>query len=78
MQASAFSAMRGGDVLFPNDFLEELLLLSSVLRQYWLGGRKGIRPVKTEWWVLAWLSVWCKLFAYRPADATATHKLLLH
>jgi len=23
---------------------------SSVLRPCWLGGRKGIRPVKTEWW----------------------------
>jgi len=21
-----------------------------VLRRCWLGGRKGIRPVKTEWW----------------------------
>jgi len=24
--------------------------LSSVLLRCWLGGRKGIRPVKTEWW----------------------------
>ena len=24
--------------------------LSSVLWRCWLGGRKGIRPVKTEWW----------------------------
>ena len=24
--------------------------LPSVLRCCWLGGRKGIRPVKTEWW----------------------------
>ena len=24
--------------------------LPSVLRRCWLGGRKGIRPVKTEWW----------------------------
>jgi len=22
----------------------------SVLRRCWLGGRKGIRPAKTEWW----------------------------
>jgi len=22
----------------------------SVLSRCWLGGRKGIRPVKTEWW----------------------------
>ena len=27
----------------------------------WLDGRKGIRPVKTEWWVLAWLSVWSEV-----------------
>ena len=27
----------------------------------WLGGRKGIRPVKTEWGVLAWLSVCSKV-----------------
>ena len=25
--------------------------LPSVLWHCWLGGRKGIRPVKTEWWV---------------------------
>jgi len=24
--------------------------LASVLRRCWLGGRKGVRPVKTEWW----------------------------
>ena len=24
--------------------------LPSVLWRWWLGGRKGIRPVKTEWW----------------------------
>ena len=24
--------------------------LPSVLSRCWLGGRKGIRPVKTEWW----------------------------
>jgi len=23
---------------------------ASVFRCCWLGGRKGIRPVKTEWW----------------------------
>ena len=27
-----------------------MLLLPSVLWRCWLGGRKGIRPVKTEWW----------------------------
>ena len=31
----------------------------SVLRRCWLGGRKGIRPVKKlSGGVLAWLSVW--------------------
>jgi len=34
----------------------------SVLWRCWLGGRKGIRPVKNlEWWVLAWLSVWSEV-----------------
>jgi len=40
-----------------------------------LGGRKGIRPVKTEWWGagMVYLSgARCRL-AYGPADATATH-----
>ena len=27
-----------------------LLLVPSVLWRCWLGGRKGIRPVKNEWW----------------------------
>jgi len=44
-----------------------------------LGGRKGIRPVKTEWWVAG--VVICLEqgadFAYGLADATATHCLLL-
>jgi len=35
--------------------------LPSVLWHCWLGGRKGIRPVKTECGVLAWLSVWSKV-----------------
>ena len=34
---------------------------ASVLWCCWLGGRKGIRPVKTEWWVLVWLSVWSEV-----------------
>ena len=49
----------------------------SVLWRCWLGGRKGIRPVKNEWWgagvviCLEWGAV------YGPADVTATHCLLL-
>jgi len=51
----------------------------SVLWCCWLGGRKGIQPVKN--WVLGcwhgYLSgARCRL-AYCPADATATHCLLL-
>ena len=37
------------------------VLWPSVLWRCWLGDRKGIRPVKTEWWVLAWLSVWSEV-----------------
>ena len=39
-----------------------LICTVSVLRHCWLGGRKGIRPVKklsSE--VLAWLSVWSEV-----------------
>ena len=52
---------------------------SSVLWRCWLGGRKGIRPVK-NWVVGCWrgyLSGARCRFAYGPADATATHYLLL-
>ena len=39
------------------------LNMLSVLSRCWLGSRKGIRPVKTEWWgaVLVWLSVWSEV-----------------
>ena len=51
----------------------------SVLWRCWLGGRKGIRPVK-NWVVGCWHSYLsgarCRL-AYGPADTTATHCLLL-
>ena len=39
-------------------FLWDML---SVLWHCWLGGRKGIRPVKNSGGVLAWLSVWSKV-----------------
>jgi len=45
---------------FPFD--EQRFLVLSVLSRCWLGGRKGIRPVKN--WsggVLAWLSVWSEV-----------------
>ena len=53
--------------------------LPSVLWHCWLGNRKGIRPVK-NWAVGCWhgyLSGARWGLAYGPADATATHCLLL-
>ena len=53
--------------------------LPLVLWHCWLGGRKGIRSVK-NWVVGCWhgylSAARCRL-AYGPADATATHCLLL-
>ena len=53
--------------------------MPSVLWRCWLGGRKGIQPVKkTERWgagVVICLERGAD--AYGPADATATHCLLL-
>ena len=53
--------------------------LPSVLWCCWLGGRKSIRPVK-NWVVRCWcgylFGTRCRL-AHGPADATATHCLLL-
>ena len=48
--------------------------MPSVLWHCWLGGRKGIRPIKN--WVMRYWSGYlfaarCKWFAYGPADATA-------
>ena len=56
-----------------------LLAMPSVLWCCWLGGRKGIQPVK-NWVVGCWhgcLSGARCWLAYGPADATATHCLLL-
>jgi len=53
--------------------------LPSVLWHCWLGGRKGILPVK-YWVVGCWhgyVSGSRYRFAYGPADAIATHYLLL-
>jgi len=36
--------------LFIYIYIFAYCFLSSVLWHCWLGGRKGIRPVKTEWW----------------------------
>ena len=55
------------------------LIMPPVLWRCWLGGRKGIRTVK-NWVVGCWCGylsgAWCWL-AYGPADANATHCLLL-
>ena len=63
-----------------NNFPDVLLTaLPSVLWHCWLGGSKGTRPVK-NWVVGCWRGYLsgarCRL-AYGPADATATHCLLL-
>ena len=59
--------------------LSNAVCLPSVLWRCWLGGRKGIRPVK-NWVVRCWRGypseARCRL-AYGPADATATHCLSL-
>jgi len=51
-----------------------------VLWRYWLGSRKGIRPVKN--WVVGYWRGYLPAARYRlafgPADATAAHCLLLH
>ena len=56
-----------------------LFFVPLVFWHYWLGGRKGIRPVK-NWVVGCWhgyLSGVRYRLAYGPADTTATHCLLL-
>jgi len=58
-------------IVFSYIFL--IIYSPSVLLLCWLGSRKGIRPVKSEWWGTGYLSgVRCKWFAYGPADATGT------
>ena len=63
----------------PTVLYSSLISLPSVLWRCWLGSRKGIRPVK-NWVVGCWRGYLsgarCRL-AYGPADATATHCLLL-
>jgi len=59
-------------------FLNILLNAFSALTL--LVGRQEGHPAckKTEWWVLAWLSAWSEVqTCICPADATATHCLLL-
>ena len=61
----------------PTFKLDFLHVYGSVLWRCWLGGRKGIRPVK-NWVVRCWHSYQSGArwrLAYGPADATATHRL---
>jgi len=54
----SFSPIKNNDFLV----LHYCLQLPSVLWCCWLGGRKGIRPLKKlNVGVLAWLSVWCEV-----------------
>jgi len=62
-----------------------LFLIVTVLWHCWLGVRKSIWSVKTEWWGVCWCGYLsgarCRWFAYGPADATAIpkpHRLLPH
>jgi len=57
----------------------KLLRIFDACLALWLGGRKGIRPVKNRvvgCWHGFLSGARCRL-AYGPADATATHCLLL-
>ena len=57
-------------------------IVPSVLWRCWLGGRKGIRPVKTEWWgagVVVWSelqpciwSSWCHCHSLSLASLKST------
>ena len=79
----AFSALNRDTAICKGHTREDSLSIyfsqTSVLWRCWLGGRKGIRPVK-NWVVRCWRcylsGARCRL-AYGPADATATHCLLL-
>jgi len=70
-----------GCTLFSRTFAGPLSCLQCFYLQFWrcwLGGRKGIRPVK-NWVVGCWrgyLLICLELGADGPADATATHCLL--
>jgi len=60
-------------------YLVAWFTFASVLWRCWLGSRKGIQPVKN--WVVGYWHGYvsgseCR-FVYGPADATATHYLLL-
>ena len=59
-------------------FFYDAVQLPSVLWRCWLGGRKGIRPVKN--WavgVLAWLSVWSEVLTCMCPSWCHCHSLSL-
>ena len=56
-----------------NRLLASLILTRGPCCRCWLGGMKGIWPVKK---LSSEVLAWCT-FAYVPADATAAHYLLL-
>jgi len=63
----------------------QYLIMPSVLWRCWLGGRKGIRPVKKQSdGVLAWLSVWSEMLIWpswchcsSPSLASVKSRLVL-
>jgi len=55
--------------------LSLLLPVPPVLWCCWLGSKKGIWPVKTEWWGTG-VVICLEWFAYGPADATITRHLV--
>ena len=60
-------------------YIHSALSVPSVLWRCWLGGRKGIQPVKNRvvgYWC-GYLSGARRRLTYGPADATATHNILL-
>jgi len=63
----------------PRFLLVQISTLCLLEQHCWLGGRKGIRPIK-NWVVGCWRGYVsgsrCRV-AYGPADAAATHYLLL-
>ena len=58
-------------------FKYTLCIKPSVLWRCWLGGRKGIRPVKTERWGAGVVSVWSKVQTYIWPSWCHRHSLSL-
>jgi len=66
------------DISFNCWAVYQYLFMPSVLWRCWLGGRKGIRPVKKlSGGVLAWLSVWSEVQACIRPSGFHCHSLSL-